>query len=342
MKIAVDASGEEPGHQVVIDGVLNSLEEVQRSEESFKVVLYGHEGQLRARLDELGYKNPNLNIVHAPDIITMDDRPREALELKQKSSIVMALQDLAAGVVSAFVSMGNTGAIVGGSRAFLGRTRWISKPALGVPLPRSNGMGFMLDAGATSDPKPNHLVQFAAMGSAFVETVYNVANPKVGLLNIGIEAHKGDELVRDVYKLLVRSPLNFIGNIEGGDLFNNKVDVIVTSGFVGNILLKFTESIPALVMERVNDPSVLTNLRDSMKHLDYGKWGGATLLGVERPVVIGHGRSKAAAVSRAVLWAHEMVKQNMTTVLRDVVFKVRRALWLSNPFSRGDSSEDIE
>lgn len=210
---------------------------------------------------------------------------------------------------------------------------------MAVPLPLENGTGLLLDAGATPDPKPNHLVQFAAMGSGFSESVYRITSPKVGLLNIGSESHKGNELARDTYKLLSRSSLNFIGNLEGGDVLSGKADIILTSGFVGNIILKLIESIPSIIVKMVPDESVIQSLTSGMSRLDYRRWGGATLLGVNGSVVIGHGRSQSPAVTQAVLWAHKMVSSRIVTVLRDRVFRTRRSLWLSNPFTRGENSE---
>ena len=281
-----------------------------------------------------------VDIVDATDVIEMDDRPRDVLLTKQNSSIVLAAKDLKAGEVQAFISMGNTGAVVGACRAFLGMIRWINKPALGTPLPRTKGMGFMLDAGAVADPKPGHLVQFAAMGSAFVERVYGIENPRIALLNIGVEAHKGDERTRDTYRLLARSDLHFIGNIEGGDLFNDRADVIITSGFVGNIILKFMETIPAIIQERLQETGQSLTETGLLADLDYRRYGGATLLGVDGTVVIGHGRSTAMAVGQALRWSSKMVRGEVVEAMQARVFRSRRSLWLSNPFARGEEVDD--
>jgi len=340
MKIAVDTAGVEPGSRTVVEGALAAWRRSVSLGDPIEPVLYGSEEEIRSVLNELGESEKNLAIVHAPDIITMQDHPRDILSSKQSSSILQAVKHLAVGMVSAFVSMGNTGAVVGVCRTYLGRVRWINKPALSVPLPRKNRIGLLLDVGATADPKANHLVQYAAMGAAFSEQVHHIPNPRIGLLNIGEESHKGDELTRDTFRLLSRSPLNFIGNIEGGDIFDDRADVIVTSGFVGNILLKFIESIPSILFERVGNYPWVQSLRESFADLDYTHWGGATLLGVNGTVVIGHGRSQVKAITQALLWAQKMVRANLTLVLRDRVFRTRRALWLSNPFSRGEIGDE--
>lgn len=340
MKIAVDAAGKEPGHRVIIQGTLAAMEKSAQSGECFRPVLYGPGDHLRETLKEFGVPTGEVDVVDSPDVVEMSDRPADVIRYKERSSIVRAMKDLAEGVVRSFVSMGNTGAIVGAARMELGRIRWISRPALGVPLPRADGMGMLLDAGASMSPKPNHLVQYAAMGSAFVEQVYAVENPRVGLLNIGSESNKGDEVSQDAFRLLSKAPLNFVGNIEGGDLLKDSADVIVTNGFVGNVLLKFIESIPEFLASRFsNDGNLLSMLR-GLTDLDHRRWGGATLLGVDGTVVIGHGSSQAEAITQALLWAKKMIETNLTLVLRDKVFKVRKSLWLSNPFSRGDGSDD--
>ncbi|MFH0883460.1 MAG: phosphate acyltransferase [bacterium] len=340
IRVAVDAAGREPGLSTVVEGVHNALDDTGSALAGVRPVFYGAASDIARELERCGVDRSRVDIVDASDVIEMDDRPRDVLLAKQSSSIVLAAKDLKAGNVQAFISMGNTGAVVGACRAFLGMIRWINKPALGTPFPRAKGMGFMLDAGAVADPKPGHLVQFAAMGSAFVERVYSVVNPRVALLNIGVEAHKGDERTRDAYRLLARSDLHFIGNIEGGDLFKDRADVIVTSGFVGNIILKFTETIPELLQERLQGSGLSIADAGLLADLDYRRYGGATLLGVDGTVVIGHGRSSATAVGQALRWASKMVRGKVVEAMRDRVFRSRRSLWLSNPFARGEEVDD--
>lgn len=341
MRIAVDAAGSEPGPDVIVEGAALALEELNGDRRRPTLVLYGPAEALSDSLNQFRPEvRDHVELVDAPDVVEMSDQPREALLNKPNSSIVRGVKDLNEGGVDAFVSMGNTGAVVGACRTFLGKLRWIGKPALGVPLPRTKGMGFMLDVGATPDPKSGHMVQFAAMGAAFVERVYGVARPRVGLLNIGSEAHKGDELARDVHRLLARCPLNFVGNVEGGDLFRDRADVIVTTGFVGNILLKFTETVPEMIAERLEATGLQLTGGGSLAELDYRRYGGATLLGVDGRVVIGHGRSTPAAVARAVRWAHKMTRSRVIDAMRDKVFRTRRALWLSNPFVHREGSDD--
>ncbi|MCB2210977.1 phosphate acyltransferase PlsX [bacterium] len=344
VRVALDTAGREPGCRTVISGVLAAIEEAGTQGVDVHPVLYGSSDEIREILRELAGSSmaeETVLVRNAPEVIEMNEEPAEALRTKPNSSILCGIKDLSAGVVDAFVSMGNTGAIVGASRAFLKQVRWIGKPALAVPMPRTGGgHSLLLDVGASPDPKPGHLMQFAAMGTAYMSTLYDVSNPRIGLLNIGVESHKGDERARDTFKLLSRSPLNFIGNIEGGDIFSDKADVIITTGFVGNILLKFTESIPSF-LGRLNCPdgSVLGAI-EAMAQFDYRRYGGASLLGVDGTVVIGHGRSSSEAVTHAVRWAGKLVNRDMLSSLRDQVFRTRRAVWLSNPFSRGEGADD--
>ncbi len=337
MRIAIDAAGPEPDAGVVVDGALAALHRAQQHGRSLEMVLYGLAEQLRERIPQ--DVTDRITIVDAPDIITQEDKPSDILFSKTASSIIMGVKDMAAENVDAFVSMGHTGAVVAACRTYAGRIRWISKPAMGIPFPNENGMGFMLDVGASMDTKANHLVQFAAMGSTFVQRVYRVKNPRVGLLNIGTESTKGDELAKDAYRLFGRSLLNFVGNIEGSDIPLGKADVIVTSGFVGNILLKFAEMFPTVLVRRIDDKTMRRALLEKIREFDASRYGGATLLGVNGTVVVGHGRSDSKAVAKAIQWAGVMVQNKLTSALKESVFRTRRALWLSNPFSKGDSSE---
>ncbi len=340
MRIALDAVGGDAGVEILVDGAVSAFRETMSSLRPIVPVLYGPQGKIQSVIKSKDIDPDDFEIIDAPDLISMEDRPQEAIFQKKRSSIIRAVKDLTAGTIDAFVSMGNTGVVVGACRAFLGRIRWISKPALGIPLPRKKGVGFLLDIGATVTPKPNHLVQFAAMGAAFLEKVHNISNPRIGLLNIGVEGSKGDDLALDTYKQMSRSQLRFIGNVEGCDILGEKADVIITSGFTGNILVKFMESFPDFILDRVKKKNHSPEMLNVLQDLDYSGYGGATLLGVNGTVVIGHGRSGHEAVTRAMLLARDMAENDLTDTLRERVFKTRRALWLSNPFSRGEGSED--
>ncbi len=337
MRIAIDAAGPEPDVSVVVEGALSALHRADRVDRQLELSLYGPSGKIRSCVP--ADDRDRITIVDAPDVITQEDRPSDVLFSKTNSSIIMGVKDLAAEKVDAFVSMGHTGAAVAACRTYVGRIRWISKPAMGIPFPQKNGMGFILDAGASMDTKANHLVQFASMGATFAQKVYRIQDPRIGLLNIGVESTKGDELAKDTYRLLSRSPLNFIGNVEGGDVGADRADVIVTSGFVGNILLKFAEAFPQLLVSRLDDEDLRRGLLEKMREFESSRYGGATLLGVDGTVVIGHGRSDSRAVTKAIHWAATMVQARLTAALKDAVFRTRRALWLSNPFSKGDTSE---
>ncbi|GBE29706.1 phosphate acyltransferase [bacterium BMS3Bbin04] len=344
VRVAVDTAGREPGCRTVLEGVIAAQEEAGAQGVIFHPVLYGSSDVIRETLREItgSVKAEDDYIIrHSPETIEMNEEASEALRSKPNSSILCGIKDLAAGAIDAFVSLGNTGAVVGGSRAVLKQMRWIGKPALAVPIPKKGGgWSVLLDIGASPDPKPGHLLQFAAMGSVYIERLHRVKNPRVGLLNIGSESHKGDERARDTHKLLQRSPLNFIGNIEGSDIFHDKADVIVTTGFVGNILLKFIESIPSFFEGMRSSDGSMSAGAETLSQFDYRRYGGACLLGVDGTVIIGHGKSSPEAVAGALRLARTLVSRDMLGVLREQVFKTRRAVWLSNPFSRGDGLDD--
>jgi glycerol-3-phosphate acyltransferase PlsX len=261
-----------------------------------------------------------VEIVHAPQRIEMDESPVQAIRRKPNSSIVMGLTLHKQGEVDAFVSAGSTGAILAGSLVILRPLEGVDRPPVGAVLPTSKGQTLMLDAGANIETRPQQLLQFAHLGSIYVQTLLGIERPRVGLLNIGEEPGKGGEQVQQTYQLLAASDLNFVGNIEGRDIIGHQCDVLVCDGFVGNVLLKFYESSAAFILhllqEEVREAQVDLDLSRIFKILDYTEYGGAPLLGINGVVIICHGGSPPKAVTNAIRIAAQGVEQEMTSRIR--------------------------
>nr|BCX00760.1 MAG: phosphate acyltransferase [Bacteroidota bacterium] len=337
MRIALDAMGGDHAPRVTVAGAIEALREAPgRIRE---LILVGPESLLRAEVDRLGGGDLPLRIVDAPEVIGMEEGPAAAVKAKARSSIVVGLTLHARGEADAFVSAGNTGAVMAASLFVLGRIEGVARPSIGAYLPGPEGFSFLLDVGANVDCRPEHLVQFAHMGRIFVERILGRANPRVALLNIGEEASKGNELSKQAYALLGRDPgLRFVGNVEGGDLLQNRADVIVCDGFVGNVVLKFGESfaevLERLVRIRLDARSLggetlggLGAILGELRALfDYEHYGGVPLLGVNGVVIIGHGRSTARAICRMLWRAEEMVRLEVNRHIAEAL----RALGVSS------------
>jgi phosphate acyltransferase len=305
MKIALDAMGTDDAPSVELDGILLALEENQ----NLKIVLVGQEELLRGA-DE---KFPDrVEILAAPDVITMHESPGDALRNKRNSSIAKGIELLKNNKVDGFVSAGNTGAVMAFALSILQNIQGVHRPTLGTFFPTLKGTALVLDVGANVDTKPINLLQFAIMGSIVASHILKKANPTVGLINIGKEPQKGNELTQSSFKLLENSGLNFIGNLEANDIFKGHVDVIVCDGFVGNVMLKFGEGMFEIISEALKEylasetkyrmrrwlsKPVLNEFTNSM---DYEEQGGALLLGIQGAVVCAHGRSRPKAIKNAI------------------------------------------
>ncbi|MCP3919217.1 MAG: phosphate acyltransferase PlsX [bacterium] len=272
-----------------------------------RMVLVGNEDAIRGGLEELG-GDPGFVIRHASEVIDMHEKPGQALRAKPDSSIAVCVGSIKAGQAGALVSMGNTGAVVGASTLGLGTLSGVRRPGIAVTLELTGHPVTLLDMGANIAPKPAHLVHYGTMGSVLARDCLGVREPRVGLLNIGEETSKGTDLLREAHGLLTESRLDFVGNVEGGDIFKGVCDVVVTDGFTGNVVLKLLEDFAGfmlrLVMEELQGhggaqwgPEALAKVR---RNIDYSEYGGALLLGVAGIVVIGHGRSDENAVSNAL------------------------------------------
>ncbi len=284
MRIAVDAMGGDYAPMEVVAGALLAV-----AEYDIEVCLVGDEAPILAELK--GTSNACITVVPAREVINMGEYPVKAVRRKRDSSIVRAVRLVKEGSADAMVSAGNTGAVMAAALLELGRTEGVDRPALMALVPNTAGYTVLLDVGANVDIKPQHLAQFAVMGSAYASSVMKLHAPRVGILSIGEEETKGNELTLSAYPLLKREAVNFIGNVEGRDVFNGRVDVVVCDGFVGNVLLKAGEGLAQAFGMAA---------RPGMENLDYAETGGALLLGVNGVIVVAHGSSKAKAIKNAI------------------------------------------
>jgi len=326
IRVAVDAMGGDRAPAVIVEGVTRA---VAASEGKLQVQLYGPEDVIGPVLDLWGAP-PEVSIVHAPEVIGMGDSPVSAVRTKTRSSIHLGLMSHKESRSDVFLSAGNTGAIGAASLFVLGRLPGVFRPSIPTLYPTTSGVCTILDVGSNMDSRPQHLLQFAKMGSAYAGAMMDIARPRIGLLSVGEEPAKGNELVRTTHELLVNTlDLNFIGNIEGRDILHQKADVIVCDGFVGNIVLKLSESIKTAVPEMIwqdlqrldPDPGVVDMLKKVFSGLKrrfdpehYG--GGSPLLGVEGEVFILHGDTTAGAVEQCVLKAAQAARVNLNYAVR--------------------------
>jgi glycerol-3-phosphate acyltransferase PlsX len=331
--IVLDAMG---GDYSPKNEVLGTLAALKESGNRFKVILVGNRSAIERDLAAAkASTGPNIEILEASEIITMDDEPVAALRQKKDSSIVRGLLHVQEGKAQAFVSAGNTGAVMSGATLLLGRIKGVSRPTIGSQFPRSEG-GYTLvfDVGATVDSKAIHLREYAVMGSIYAEQMFGVKNPKVGLLSVGEESTKGNELVFEAAELIRKTGVNFVGNVEGRDVLKSTVDVIVCDGFVGNIVLKFAESIVGALRIRIRkyaEGGVLNKLRaavtaivlrSALKDYDYQEYGGVPLLGVKGITIIGHGSSTPKAIKNMLLKAEEMFVKRINEKIASAIIEV--------------------
>ncbi|MCK9572153.1 MAG: phosphate acyltransferase PlsX [Candidatus Omnitrophica bacterium] len=318
MKIVVDAMGGDYAPGVVIDGTLAAIKEYD-----VEVILIGDQPKIEALLKKANYTGNRISVRHAPEAIDMCESAATSVRRKRNSSIVLGINLVKEGQADAFFSAGNTGAVVCAGTLGLGLLPGVERPGIALVTPTLKGASLIVDVGANIDPKPTQLLQYAIMGSVYCKDILHKTNPIVGLLNIGEEKVKGTGLLRETYELLEKSKLNFIGNVEGKDLFSGKCDLIVCDGFVGNVALKVSES-AAEAMQTFLKRHLLSNiwgkiglffmlpsLRNFKKDLDYAEYGGAPLLGVNGVVIIGHGRSNKKAIKNAIRVAKEEVENNV-------------------------------
>jgi len=324
--IALDAMGGDNAPGEIVKGAVQAAREL-----GVKVALVGRQEAIEAAVAKHGARPEGLTVVDAPDVIDMDEAPAQAARHKKGSSIVVGLKAVKRGEADAFVSAGNTGAVMAGAIMYLGRVRGIERPSLAGLLPLSGKLSVLLDVGANADAKASYMVQWAQMASAYMERVWKRANPTVALLNIGEEEGKGNALAQETYELLKATDLNFIGNIEGRDVPFSKADVVVTDGFTGNVVVKNMEGMADYVMGEIRSAIksrpwymvagalLLPAFGKVRKKTDYREYGAGPLLGVNGLVFIGHGRSDAKAISSALRVAAESARSGMLEAIRSTV-----------------------
>lgn len=313
MRIALDAMGTDRHPDIEVAGALQALRELPAD---FELLLVGDEPRIARALAEAGPAPAGrLHIVHAEETVAPGEPPASAVRRKRKSSIAVGLGLQKENKADAFVSAGSTGAVMAASLFLLGPVPGVDRPAVATPLPTSAEPLLLIDAGANVDTKPHHLAQFAQLAAIYVEDVWQRPNPRVGLLNIGEEPEKGDELAVETYSLLEQSGLNFIGNVEGRDVIRGICDVLVADGFVGNVLLKFYESIMvfmhSLLEREFAAKGVSLDVNELLRGFDYTEYGGAPLLGVNGVSIICHGGSPPRAIANAIRVARQAVQTKM-------------------------------
>jgi glycerol-3-phosphate acyltransferase PlsX len=312
------------------NAVLGAVEAFNENK-SFDLFLVGKEKKIIEVLSSNNFSFSKDFIVNADEVIEMGDSPASSLKLKPNSSIVVGAQLVRDKKADAFVSAGNTGAMMAASTLIIGRIPGLGRPTIGAEMPNVNGICYLYDVGASKDSKPTHLFEYAIMGTIFAKEMGGISNPKVGVLSMGEEEGKGNEVTEAAAKLLKESRLNFIGNVEGRDILAGNVEVVVCDGYVGNIILKFGESVPKLLKQlltKTAEKSFFDKLliglsknvlKKSLKSLDYQEYGGVPLLGVNGISIIGHGSSSVRAIKNMVLRANEMHKKQLVRKMTNAI-----------------------
>jgi glycerol-3-phosphate acyltransferase PlsX len=332
MRIVLDAMGGDYAPQVTVAGAI----EAAKQQKDDRIILVGSQDVIEGELLRYSSRPKNLQIVHAEEVIRMDEPAALSVRKKRNSSIKVGLDLVKEKKADAFISAGNTGAVVCAATLGLGLLKNIERPGIAIVVPTLKGISLMIDVGANIDPKPMHLLQYAIMGTAYTRYILHKRNPRVGILNIGEEESKGTSFIKESRQLLEASSLvNFVGNVEGKVLFSGDCDVVVCDGFVGNIVLKVTESVAeafAEFLKRELTDSLVTRLGGFLskpafaglkKIIDYSEYGGAPLLGVDGVCIISHGRSSSKAIKNAIRVAtetlHNRVNYHIEEALRHPV-----------------------
>ena len=310
MKIAIDGMGGDNAPAAVIEGIIQALEEYK----DIEMYITGPEKEINEELSKYNYEKDKINVIDATEVISTNEHPVMAVRKKKDSSLVKAMNLVKDGTCDAVISGGSTGAFLAGCTFIVGRMKGVERPALAPIMPGRNGSFMIVDVGANVDCKPSYLVQFAKMGKVYYEKVFNVKNPTVGLINIGAEEEKGNELTKSTYQLLKEhNELNFIGNVEPRDISTGDTNILVSDGFVGNTALKMYEGTASTLLKVMKDEimksSIISKagiillkpvLKKIMKRFDYKEYGGAPFLGVDGICIKAHGSSDARAFKNAI------------------------------------------
>lgn len=324
MKIAIDAMGGDNAPQAIIEGAMQAI----KDRHDLEITLVGDENKINKFLTN----NERITVIHTEELISGDEDPVRSVRRKKNSSLVLAANEVKEKRADACISAGNTGALVVAGLFVVGRVKGIDRPALSPTLPTTNGKGFLLlDAGANVDINAHNLVQYAIMGSIYSEKVRKISNPTVGLLNVGTEEGKGNNVTKKAFELLKNAPVNFVGNVEARDLMAGVVDVVVADGFSGNITLKAIEG-TALHVMKVLKQTFTSSLKAKLvasllrkefsnikKQLDYPEYGGAALFGLSAPVIKSHGSSNSIAIYHTINQACHMIENDVINTIEDTV-----------------------
>ena len=326
MRIVIDGMGGDHAPEEIVKGAVAAARDI-----GDEIFIVGDPAAIRKQLDVCKYEGNQIQIVPAHEVITMHDSPVKAIRQKKDSSLVVGLNMLKNGEGDMFVSAGNTGALIVGSRLILGRIKGIDRPALASIYPDMTGGDpcLLVDAGASSESKARNLLEYGLMGSIYIEKVWGRDNPRVGLVNLGAEESKGTSITKEAYQMLMNSQLNFIGNVEGRDVPKGVCDVIVCDGFTGNVILKLTEGVSLSIFKLIKEAlksnakamlggalvkSKLNGLKDEF---DYEEYGGAPVLGVSGPVIKMHGSSTERAVRSAILRGLPYAEENVVDIIKE-------------------------
>lgn len=325
IRVAVDAMGGDNAPAEIVKGAVEAL----KASTDLKVILVGQEEAVQQELSKYQYDASRMEVVNATEIIEMAEPPVQAIRTKKDSSIVVAMKLVKNGEADAFVGAGSTGAVLVGGQLIVGRIKGVERPPLAPLLPTEKGASLLIDCGANVDARPSHLVQFAKMGSIYMENVMGVKNPRVAIVNIGAEEEKGNALVKETFPLLKAcQDINFIGSIEARDIPSGYADVIVCEAFAGNIILKLYEGVGATLISMVKKGMMATlrskigallvkpALKTTLKKFDTSQYGGAPLLGLKGLVVKTHGSSKAVEIKNSILQCVTFVEQGMNDKIK--------------------------
>lgn len=328
VKVAVDAMGGDNAPEVTVKGAVDAV----NSDKRVKVFLVGREPIVQEELKKYQYDVSRIEVVHAEEVIEMAEPPVMAIRKKKDSSIVKAMYMVKDGVCDAFVSAGSTGAVLVGGQVIVGRIKGVERPPLAPLIPTLNGFSLLVDCGANVDARPSHLVQFAKMGSVYIENVLGIQNPRVGIINNGAEEEKGNALVKETFPLLKNCPdINFIGSVEARDIPAGVADVIVCEAFVGNVVLKMYEGVSSCLMKKIKE-GMMSNLRSKigallvkpalkkmMKSFSAEEYGGAPLLGLNGLVVKSHGSSNAGEIKNSILQCVTFSEQKINEKIKEKI-----------------------
>lgn len=330
MKILVDAMGGDNAPHAIVNGSIDAV----KSQEGFDLLLIGDSDQINKILEKRKFNSPRLEVIHAKEVITNEDIPTRAIRSKKNSSMVVGFNMLKEKKGDVLLSAGNTGALLTGALFILGRLKGVDRPALGAVIPTKAGKCLLIDAGLNSSCKPLNYVQFGIFGSIYMNGLYNKKNPKVGLVNMGTEAKKGTEVLKQAYTMLSSSDLNFVGNIEGKDIPEGNVDVAVCDGYVGNVILKFLEGtgkffgafmkgmFKRTIFSKLSMLFVMKDMLAFKKMMDPSEDGGAPILGVNGIVLKSHGNSDDKTIKNVILKAYNLAKSSVFEHIKESVEKM--------------------